>query len=337
MKEILRKSSDSAEQQTTQRYYENKNFYPNHDRRGLKVGIGVVAAGAVLIAGGYGVSKFNAEAEPAPGTSTEDVIDHDPTGGDPTETTSETPEVPTLDNFSYTFNGENYTGTEEFTKALLIPTTPVNEYPGTFSSEERNEAIQEEFQAELTNWVELGDQFINYELAPEYYGDEYADLEYTDSKGRTMRGANAVLALYIAPAFEQAMLHNSNVAGTTYPSDFMEDLIYTASKINTIRQYTIEDSETPYEAHLVIDDMRFGGVEIVGHDDYKGQSVGVAGGGTVTLRLDTNQGEGNTAPFDLLGGSEEDVDYFSTTDPVILHIEANGGTGSFKVTDIELR
>lgn len=336
MKETLRKSSDSAEQQTTQRYYENKNFYPNHDRRGLKAGIGVFAAGAVLIAGGYGVSKFNAEAEPAPGTSTEDVIDHDPTGGDPTDLTSQAPEELTLENFSYTLNGEKYTGIEEFTEALLIPTTPVDQYPGTFSSEERYEAIQEDFQPALVNWVELGDQFINYELDPKYYDDEYADLEYTDSKGRTMWGANAVRALYIAPAFERAMLHESSVAHTPYPSEFMEDLTYTASRINTTRQYSIEDGETPYEAHLVIDDMQFGGIEIVGHDDYA-EGVGISGSGTVTLRLDTNQGEGNTAPFDLLGGSEEDVDYFSTTDSITLRIEANGGTGSFKVTYIELQ
>jgi len=336
MKETLKKSPDSAEQ-TEHRYFENKNSYPSRDRRGLKAGIGVVAAGAVLLAGGIGVSKFNAEAEPAPGTSTEDVIDHDPTGGDPTETTSQAPEELTLENFTYTLNGEIYTGIDEFSEALLIPTTPVDEYPGTFMSEERNEAIQEDFETGMENWVELPDQLINYELAPEYYGEKYADLTYTDSKGRRFDGEWAVLALYVAPAYERAMLHKSSVANTTYPSEFMEDLVYAASRIGQIRSYTIEDGETPYEAHLVIDDMQFGGVELVGHADYEGQSTGISGGGTVTLRLDTNQGEGNTAPVDLLGGNDQDVDYFSTTDPFTWRVEASGGTGQFKVIDIETR
>ena len=195
MKETLRKSSDSAEQQTTQRYYENKNFYPNHDRRGLKVGIGVFAAGAVLMAGGYGVSKFNAEAEPAPGTSTEDVIDHDPTGGDPTDLTSQAPEELTLENFPFVIDGEEYVGVDAFEQAFKVPATPAAEYPGVYNSEERDAAIQADVNAAMDQVFDRVNLLLSYEFT-DAQREEYAEYRI-DYDGNPYMGTDALRMQFV--------------------------------------------------------------------------------------------------------------------------------------------
>jgi|GEM_PF-4929759 len=328
MKETLKKSPDSAEQQTTQRYYENKNYYSNHDRRGLKAGIGVLAAGAVLIAGGYGVSKFNAEAEPAPGTSTEDVIDHDPTGEDPTEIVSETPEVLTLDNFPFVVNGEQYDGIKAFEEAFTIQATPANEYPGTFMSEERDIALQAEIDAAVDQWMSLANNLVNYEFTDEQR-EQYADFEYTNQNGDLYIGTDAVRAQLIGEAFREVMTAES-AYGDPYPQEFIDELIHLSVVADWEKQRTIENGETPYEIELraVSGTDEIGGTELVD---------GFVAFGTIQIEVVTNQGEGNTATFDLTGFRE--IDCVNSTEPVVWQLgfenmQQEDGTAVWKATRV---
>lgn len=327
MKETLRKSTDSAEQQTTQRYYENKNFYPNHDRRGLKAGIGIVAAGAVLIAGGYGVSKFNAEAEPTPGTSTEDVIDHDPTGGDPTDLTSQAPEELTLESFPFVIDSEEYVGVDAFEQALKVPATPAAEYPGVYNSEERDAAIQADVNAAMDQVFDRVNLLLSYEFT-DAQREEYAEYRI-DYDGNPYMGTDALRMQFVREALSQALVGETDMDGNSpSPNEFINQL----AELSVFADWEEPNDGTPYEISIqpVAGTDEIGGTELAGG--------AIVASGTVQVEVITNRRDGDGTTFDLTGTRL--IDVVNSTKPVTWKVflvnETNeDGTASWKLTSAD--
>jgi len=326
MKEILKKSPDSAEQ-TEHRYFENKNSYPNRDRRGLKAGIGVVAAGAVLIAGGYGVSKFNAEAEPAPGTSTEDVIDHDPTAGDPTETTSQAPEELTIENFPFNLDGKEYVGVSAFEEAFTVPATPTAEYPGTYDSEERDAAIQADVNTAVDQIFDRVNLLLGYKFT-DAQREEYSDYQI-DYAGDTYIGTDALRMQFVREALSQALVGETDLDGDSpSPDEFINQL----AELSVYADWEQPNDGTPYEISIqpVAGTDEIGGTELAGG--------AIVASGTVQVEVITNRRDGDGTTFDLT--STRLIDVVNSTEPVTWKVflvnETNeDGTASWKLTSAD--
>jgi hypothetical protein len=328
MKETLKKNSDSAEQQTTHRYHENKNFYPNHDRRGLKAGIGIVAAGAVLIAGGFAVNKFaKAEAEPTPETTTEDVIDHDPTAGDPTDLTSQAPEELTLESFPFIVDGEEYVGVDAFEQAFAVPATPATEYPGVYNSEERDAAIQADVNTAINQVFDRVNLLLSYDFT-DSQREEYSEYQI-DYAGEPYIGTDALRMQFVREALSQALVGETDMDGDSpSPDEFINQL----AELSVYADWEEPNDGTPYEISIqpVAGTDEIGGTELAGG--------AIVASGTVQVEVVTNRRDGDGTTFDLTGFRE--IDVVHSTEPVTWKVflvnETNeDGTASWRLTSAD--
>jgi hypothetical protein len=270
-------------------------------RRMLKLGV-IVSAAAAGTALTLGVVKYNnsAEAEPSPEpTSTSSMEASDPEAentAEPSEAPTFTEEVLTLDTFPFIVDGQEYRGVDEFAAAFSVPSTPVDQYPGSFASGERDEAIQADVDAGLQGMLNLANQLINYDFTYDQEV-EFMNYDYTDSEGNRYIGTDAVRAQFIGEAFRSAMVGDAEVDGNSPdPEEFINQLTRLSVYVDWEKQRVTQNGETPYTFELAFVE----GTEDVGGTELAtGEVIGL---GTVQVEIVTNQGEGNTASFDITGG-----------------------------------
>lgn len=332
MRETMRKTAATTETSPDTAQEINYNMEHPWRRKGFAI-LGTVATVAGLGAAGFGVYKYNAEAQPMdPETATEEVIDNDPTAD--TETEASTPEVLSMETFPFVVDGERYYGISEFEKAFTIPATPADEYPGTSSllgmSDERAEAFYPEAKAAVEQWLELPNMLLSYEFTDQQR-EQYADYEYTNANGDLYLGVDAVRAQFVGEAFREVMTAQSE-QGAPYPQDLVDELIDLSIYADYENQARIERGEEPYEIRL----QPVEGTNEIGGYEVGGPSGGIFGAsGTVQIEVVTNQENGDGSPIDLPGA--HGLNCVSGEEPVVWqlgfeNLQQPDGTAAWKAT-----